>query len=281
MDLIASGFEGYRLIASGDGRKLESFGGILLNRPSPQAIWPMEHQDLWKRADAHFERSERGSGKWTTHRLKKEAAWPAKWNELEFELRLTGFGNVGLFPEHTVHWTWMADLLATVQDPQVLNLFAYTGGASLACALAGAQVTHVDAAKSVNAWAMLNAERSQIPKDRIRFLTDDAIKLAKREGRRKRIYQGIILDPPTFGRGSKGEVWKIEQHLYTLVQEIKPLLSGNSLFVLLTSHSPGITPNTLATMLSPLDGRVTHGEMLIAGDGPQLPAGVYARWTPR
>lgn len=280
MDLSIHGFEGYELVASGDGRKLENFGGVLLERPSPQAIWPKDKSGNWNNAAADFQRTEQGSGTWTARQLKRDVPWPAIWKDLQFEIRLTGFGNVGLFPEHTVHWDWMAGLLKGKQDPEVLNLFAYTGGASLACAAAGSRVTHVDSAKSVNTWAMRNAELSQTPENKIRFITDDAMKFVKREARRKRVYHGIILDPPTFGRGSKGEVWKIEKHLYNLVGDVESLLDKHALFVLLTSHSPGITPSILATVLSRLGGNTQYGEMLIEGNGPKLPAGVYARWTP-
>lgn len=279
MDLETGQFEGYELVDSGDGRKLERFGDAIIDRPCPQAIWPRREKAGWKDAAATFLRGEGGSGEWTSRKLLPES-WPARIGDLEFEIRLTGFGNVGLFPEHACHWGWIADLLRGRADASVLNLFAYTGGATMACAAAGASVVHVDAARSVNNWAMINAQRSRLPEDAVRYLGDDALKLTRREGRRNRRYEGIILDPPTFGRGTKGEVWKIERDFFTLCEACREISSEMPLFALLTSHSPGVTPAVLRTMLAPWGGSVEAGEMLLAGGGPALPSGVYARWTP-
>jgi len=196
------------------------------------------------------------------------------------EIRLTGFGNVGLFPEHSSHFAWMRELIAARGSARVLNLFAYTGGASIACALGGAEVVHVDSAKAVNGWARLNAERSGVPDDAVRYLADDATKLAKREIRRENTYDGIVIDPPSFGRGPKGEVWKLERGLAPLIATCQELLTDSPLFLLLTAHSPGVTPAVLRAMIAPLGGDVESGEMLLQGGGPALPAGAYARWTP-
>jgi len=279
MDLETGKFEGYELVDSGDGRKLERFGEAIIDRPCPQAIWPRREKAGWKDAAATFQRGEGGSGEWTSRKPLPES-WPAKIGDLDFEIRLTGFGNVGLFPEHACHWGWIADLLRVRKDARVLNLFAYTGGATMACAAAGASVVHVDAARSVNNWAMINAKRSHLPEDAVRYLGDDALKLTRREGRRSRRYEGIILDPPTFGRGTKGEVWKIERDFFALCKACREIVSERPLFALLTSHSPGVTPAVLRTMLAPWGGSVEAGEMLLAGGGPALPSGVYARWTP-
>jgi 23S rRNA (cytosine1962-C5)-methyltransferase len=280
MDLQIQQFAGYELIASGSGRKLERFGEVLVERPSPQAIWPRDDGKPWDRAQVSFVRNEGGTGDWKIHQKRLSQTWQAKWNDLTFEIRLTGFGNVGLFPEHTAHWTWMADRIRTCQSPKILNLFAYTGGASMSCAQAGAKVTHVDAAKSVNSWAIANSNLSAISKDGIRFLADDAVKFVKRELRRNNQYDGIILDPPTFGRGTKGEVWKIERDLHILLELCRSLLSSNPLFVLLTSHSPGVTPSVLGTMLGNFGDGIESGEMLLKGENRPLPSGAFARWTP-
>jgi 23S rRNA (cytosine1962-C5)-methyltransferase len=280
MDREIQGFDGYQLISSGGGRKLERFGDAIIDRPAPQAIWPAHDKTPWKEASAVFQRSEGGTGDWQISPGRLPENWRAAWNDLTFEIRPTGFGNVGLFPEHVCHWSWMADKLEGRDSLEVLNLFAYTGGATMACARAGARVTHVDAAKSVNGWAITNADLSSIPKDSIRYIADDALKFVKREARRGRRYDGIIMDPPTFGRGAKGEVWKIERDLHKLLEICRSLLSSNPLFLVVTSHSPGVTPRVLGSMLSSFGSRVEYGEMSLLGGGPPLPAGSFARWTP-
>ena len=280
MDLLINKFDGYELLDSGGERKLERFGEVVVDRPCPQAIWPADDAIKWKQAGAAFQRGEGGTGDWDRFGRCFSESWVAKWNDLVFLIRLTGFGNMGLFPEHTGHWGWMADLISANGGGRVLNLFAYTGGASMACARAGAEVIHVDSAKSVNGWARENANRSGIEDGTVRYLADDALKFTGREIRRERKYEGIILDPPTFGRGPKGEVWKIERDFHNLVRDCSELLSDDPLFVLLTSHSPGVTPSVLRALLSPLDGHVESGEMLLQGGGHALAAGVYARWTP-
>ncbi len=280
MDLLIHKFDGYELIDSGGERKLERFGDVVVDRPCPQAIWPAGDAAGWKQAGAAFQRGEGGTGDWERLGGDFSESWVARWNDLAFLIRPTGFGNVGLFPEHTGHWGWMADLISANGGGRVLNLFAYTGGASMACARAGAEVTHVDSAKPVNGWARENAKRSGIADGSVRYLADDALKFTGREIRRERKYEGIILDPPTFGRGPKGEVWKIERDFHNLVTDCVKLLADDPLFVLATSHSPGVTPSVLRALLSPLDGCVESGEMLLKGGGHALAAGVYARWTP-
>jgi len=280
MDLTSGDLAGYELRDSGDGRKLERFGDVLLDRPSAQAIWQRSHPEEWEGARAVFLRGEGGSGEWQTRGGELPESWTAAIGELEFEIRLTGFGNVGLFPEHASHFAWMRELVGGRDGARVLNLFAYTGGASIACALGGAQVVHVDSAKAVNGWARINAERSGVAEEAVRYLADDAIKLVKREIRRGNRYEGIVIDPPSFGRGPKGEVWKLERGLAPLIASCQELLADDPLFLLLTAHSPGITPAVLRAMLAPLGGAVESGEMLLAGGGPPLAAGAYARWTP-
>lgn len=278
MDLEIGNFEGWELIDSGGERKLERFGAHLLDRPCPQAIWPQRRPERWRDAAAEFQRGEGGQGEWTKAGGTPEA-WPAAWGGIRFEVRLTGFGNVGVFPEHAAHWPWMQELLRGRPGAGVLNLFAYTGGASLACAAAGAVVTHVDSARSVNGWAADNASLSAPNAGAIRYIAEDAAKFVKREARRGRRYDGIIIDPPTFGRGAQGEVWKIERDLWPLVAACAELLAEAPLFTVLTAHSPGVTPRVLGAALDALGrrGRLEHGEMLLSGEGPAVPAGAYAR----
>jgi 23S rRNA (cytosine1962-C5)-methyltransferase len=277
MDLVfAGGGEGYALVDSGGGRKLERFGGVLLDRPAPQAIWEPRPDAPWKEARARFDRREGGNGDWTSRRGGLPDPWSAAFAGGEFEIRLTGFGNVGLFPEHAVHFGWLAERLAGAREPEVLNLFAYTGAASLACAGAGAKVTHVDAARQVNGWARRNLERSAVAEGAVRFLADDAVKLVLRELRRGRRYRGVIADPPSFGRGPGGEVWKLEEHLPGLVARCLELIDEGG-FLLLSAHSPGITPGVLRALLPGAGGAVETGEALLCGGGPPLPAGAWAR----
>jgi 23S rRNA (cytosine1962-C5)-methyltransferase len=278
MDLKIDNLEGWELLASGNGRKLERFGGVLIERPCPQAIWPERGAGVFGEAAAVFHRRKDGSGDWEQKKTLCDA-WKTTLCGIQLEVRLTGFGNVGVFPEHTAHWQWMCDCLAGIPNPEVLNLFGYTGGASLFLAKRGVRVTHVDAAKSANGWAGVNAAHSGIDKQTIRFLADDAYKFVKREIRRQRTYHGILLDPPTFGRGTKGEVWKIERDFFPLLDAIEGLLAPTARFVLVTSHSPGVTPSVLRALLFGYGGCVASGEMLLKGSGPEIPAGVYARWT--
>jgi 23S rRNA (cytosine1962-C5)-methyltransferase len=277
MDLVFAGDGGgYGLADSGGGRKLERFGGALLDRPAPQAIWDPRPDAPWKEARARFDRREGGTGDWTSRRGPLPDPWSLAFASGEFEIRLTGFGNVGLFPEHAAHFDWLAERLHGPGEPEVLNLFAYTGAASLACARAGARVTHVDAARQVNGWARQNLERSGVAEGAVRFLADDAVKLVQRELRRGRRYRGVIADPPSFGRGPGGEVWKLEEHLPGLVARCLELLADDG-FLLLSAHSPGITPSVLGALLEGAGGAIETGEALLRGGGPPLPAGAYAR----
>ncbi len=280
MDLTLEPQPDWELVASGDGRKLERFGRMLIERPAPQAIWPARTDTPWTRAAAIFKRKPDGSGDWerSVHSLD---AWNINLSGVSLQLRLTGFGNLGVFPEHTVHWPWLGALLAGRPGAEVLNLFSYTGGASIFCAKSGAKVTHVDSAKSVNAWAALNAEQTGEGLGEIRYIADDALKFVKREIRRGRKYHGIILDPPTFGRGAKGEVWKIERDFAPLLACCASLLRRDSLFLLVTSHSPGVTPAVLRGLISETAGEIESGEMLLASKSGSLcmPAGSFARLT--
>jgi 23S rRNA (cytosine1962-C5)-methyltransferase len=281
MDLYVKSHRGYELLDSGDGRKLERFGNIVLNRPSPQAIWPRVDSRLWSGAHFSFFRTSTGKGEWKTEQktVQNRESWVADMGGLKFEFRLTGFGNIGFFAEHTCHWNKIKKVLGSVSfKPEILNLFAYTGAISLVCAKAGANVTHVDSAKAVNGWAMRNADLNRPLRGTIRYLAEDAFKFVKKETKRGKKYDAVILDPPTFGRGTKGEVWKIEADFYPLIEQCRALLSDRALFMLVTSHSPGITPTVVKNLISVEKGILSAGEMIIRGSGncSALPLGVYA-----
>jgi 23S rRNA (cytosine1962-C5)-methyltransferase len=279
----------YKLLDSGGERKLELVGAYRMDRPSPQAVWtPRLPAKEWVQTDAAYERGSSG-GEWE---FNEEI--PRKYNivyaNMYFQIKLTDFGHLGLFPEQAQNWDWMRSTirkrLARTNNANlnVLNLFAYTGGSTLACSQAGAHVVHVDAAKGVVDWAKENASLSALDDRPIRWLIDDALKFVKREGRRGNKYQGIILDPPSFGRGPKGEVFKIENDLMPLLKACGEILADNALFFLLSCHTPGFTPTTLynevAEVVHNRKGSVTAGEMLLyeENSGRALPSGAYARW---
>ena len=206
---LADGWKDFEVLDTGEGEKLERWGDILLARPDPQVIWPRENDRLWQKAQAHYTRSERGGGAWE-FREKLPDKWVIAYRDLKFYVRPTGFKHTGLFPEQAANWDAMAGMLKQRPGAKVLNLFAYTGGASLACAAAGAHVTHVDAAKGMVLWAKENRELSGLPETSFRFIVEDALAFVKREIRRGSKYDGVVMDPPSYGRGPTGEVWKLE-----------------------------------------------------------------------
>jgi 23S rRNA (cytosine1962-C5)-methyltransferase len=268
----------YALVDSGNGRKLERFGPFLIARPASQALWlPTLPPEVWEQADATLIRE--GEKQWI-----KRSTLPLQWqvtlSDIQFLIRLTDFGHLGLFPEQRNFWHWIAE-----QRPaSVLNLFAYSGGSTLAATKAGAQVCHLDASKGMVAWAKENAALNGLEKAPIRWIVDDVTKFLAREKRRGNRYDAIVLDPPTFGRGSQGEVFKIEEQIVPLLRSCRELLSDRPQFVLLTCHTPGITPTVLTHLLSQVlqgcGGHVEAGEMTLTGasDVLSLPSGAYARW---
>lgn len=279
----------YKLLDSGDLYKLEQVGPYVLQRPAAQAIWPPNlPKATWRSADATYERNQSGSGKWTWHnKVKRE--FDIVYDKLSMRVKLTNFGHLGLFPEQAHNWEWLRTLIrarltaTNGRNLHVLNLFAYTGGSTLAASQAGAHVVHVDAAKGVVDWARHNAASSAMQERPIRWLVDDALKIVKREARRNNRYQGIILDPPTFGRGPKGEVFKIEENLMPLLDACREILAPDALFVLYSCHTPGFTPlvlqNQLASFLDGRPGRIEAGEMVVLDQQARpLPSGTYARW---
>ena len=234
----------YEVLDTGDGEKLERWGKILLRRPDPQVIWPKARPELWKKAQATYTRAETGGGHWD-FREKLPDKWTIGLDGLKFYVRPTGFKHTGLFPEQAANWAFMQEQIRSAsgwkRQPRVLNLFAYTGGATLACAAAGAHVTHVDAAKGMVLWAKENRDLSGIPEENTRFIIEDAKAFVQRELRRGNHYDGILMDPPSYGRGPNGEVWKLENELYGLVDLCAQAMSDTPLFFLINGYTTGFS----------------------------------------
>lgn len=256
----------YQLIDCENERKLEYFGDYLISRPCQTAIWK-SFSDEKRVIDAEFYRKPSGNGDWKFFRAIPEQ-WIIVYNELRFQIRLTGFGHTGLFPEQLAEWNWFERIMTGFGEPMsILNLFAYTGGSSLVCARAGATVTHLDAAAGVVDWAKENSRLNQLQHLPIRWIVDDVQKFVAKEIRRKNLYHGIVLDPPSFGRGPKGEIWKLEDHLYPLLGELKKILHPHHAFLHLSCHTPGFTPvilnELLLTVFPERPENIESGEMLI------------------
>lgn len=284
---IANNWQDYKIYDTTDGEKLESWGGKILVRPDPQIIWKSPKKtDMWARADAVYHRSAKGGGEWEV-RKKLPESWNISYGDLKFVIRPTGFKHTGLFPEQAVNWDFMADKIRSAKgDVRVLNLFAYTGGATLACANAGASVTHVDASKGMVSWARDNAAASGLSDRPIRWLVDDCEKFVKREIKRGKKYEGIVMDPPSYGRGPGGEVWKLEDCIYDLVSTCAQVLSDEPLFFLLNSYTTGLSPSVMAYILNEIivpkfGGSVTADEigLPVENSGMALPCGSTAIWT--
>ncbi len=246
---LADKWKDYEVIDCSCGEKLERWGDYILVRPDPQVIWNTpKKQPGWKRRNGHYHRSKKGGGEWEFFDLPEQ--WSIRYRNLTFHLKPFCFKHTGLFPEQAVNWDWCAEKIKTAGRPvKVLNLFAYTGGATLSAAAAGASVTHVDASKGMVAWAKENAAASGLGKAPIRWLVDDCVKFAEREIRRGNKYDAIIMDPPSYGRGPKGEIWKIEESIHSFIQLCVRLLSDQPLFVLLNSYTTGLQPAVLAYLL--------------------------------
>lgn len=277
--LLSDGWKDYAILDAGDGYKLERWTDITLLRPDPQAIWPMQ---IKRDVDATYIRSSSGGGHWEYARTLPES-WFVQYRNLKFIVRPTGFKHTGLFPEQAVNWDWMMRLVQDAPRPfKVLNLFAYTGGASVALASVGAQVVHLDAAKGIVAWARQNAEASGIDPGAIRYIIDDAMKFVLREGRRGSRYDGILMDPPSYGRGPTGEMWKLEKDLYPLVAECSKLLSRDARFFLINSYTTGLAPSILTNVLQCAlpPGTIQSDEVAlpIEREGLILPCGATGRW---
>ena len=289
---IADGWNDYEVLDTSAGEKLERWGDYILVRPDPQVIWNTPHKVReWKQKNGHYHRSNKGGGQWEFFDLPEQ--WEISYGNLKFHLKPFHFKHTGLFPEQAVNWEWSGNLIreAKKKNPgkeiKVLNLFAYTGGATVACADAGAAVTHVDASKGMVTWAKENAAASGLANAPIRYLVDDCVKFVEREIRRGNHYVAIIMDPPSYGRGPKGEIWKIEEKIFPLVQLCTKVLADKPLFFLINSYTTGLQPAVLSYMLnlelkSRFGGTVEADEIGLPVRGKQglvLPCGASGRWS--
>lgn len=283
---IADNWKDYEVIDTSHGEKLERWGDYVLVRPDPQIIWDTPKTDRrWKRRDGHYHRSSKGGGEWEFFGLPQE--WSIQYRELTFHLKPFSFKHTGLFPEQAVNWDWVSSIIKDAGRPvKVLNLFAYTGGATLAAAKAGASVTHVDASKGMVAWAKENAAASGLADAPIRFLVDDCVKFVEREIRRGNTYDAIIMDPPSYGRGPKGEIWKMEESIFPFLRLTARILSKDALFFLISSYTTGLQPAVLSYMLHTVlvpgfDGKVDASEigLPVTSNGLCLPCGACGRWV--
>ncbi len=279
-------WQSYELLDTSGGERLERWGDVLLIRPDPQVLWQSPRQDpRWEAAHAHYHRSKTGGGSWEAFR-EVPRLWTVDWEGLTFQVGAMGFKHTGLFPEQAVNWKWMEEKIAAAGRPvKILNLFGYTGGATLACLRAGASVTHVDAAKGMVQWARDNARLSGLEDRSVRWLVDDAVKFVKRERRRGSRYDGILMDPPSYGRGPGGEIWRLEEDLHGLVADCVPLLSDDPLFFLLNTYNMGPSPASVAYLLGlalqqDRGGRVWCDEigLPVTASGLVLPCGGTAIW---
>jgi 23S rRNA (cytosine1962-C5)-methyltransferase len=283
---MADQWADYELLDCGGGEKLERWGREILVRPDPQAIWETAYTaPEWKCADARYARSSTGGGHWEKKNV--PAQWPIRYGELTFQVKPMNFKHTGLFPEQATNWEFAMEQIRKANRPiRVLNLFAYTGGATVACAKAGAQVCHVDAAKGMVSWAKENAAASGLQDAPIRYIVDDCAKFVEREIRRGKTYDAIIMDPPSYGRGPSGEIWKLEQNLYPFVKLCTGVLSDRPLFVIINSYTTGLAPSVLSYLLQMLVGK-QHGGRVMADElglpcresGMPLPCGATGRWV--
>ena len=276
--------QSYTLLDSGEGMKLEKFGDFVLARPDPEALWTKKLSDKsWEDADAIYERKG-ANGSWKTKKSFPKN-WMIEYDCLKFELRPTSFKHVGIFPEQKAHWNWLDEKLKSHKDATVLNLFAYTGGATLSAARAGASVTHVDSSKVAIEWARKNAEISGLEKTPIRWIEDDVLKFLKREIKRGNKYDVVIMDPPAFGHGKGDSLWKIERDFFELFQLVENVLSEKPIAVIINGYTAGYSPltfeNNLKEISRKLGGKIESGELALSeeSNGRLLPAGVFSRWS--
>ena len=276
----------YSLCDSADGEKLEYWGKYLLRRPDPQAVWSVKSSKEWDKADAWYHRSKSGGGSWQFLSKKLPERWTIKYRNLTFNIKPMGFKHTGLFPEQAVNWDWFSGLIRNSGEKiRVLNLFAYTGGATVAALEAGAEVVHVDASKGMVTWAKENVVSSGLGDRPVRYIVDDVVKFVQREHRRGREYDAIIMDPPSYGRGPSGEVWKIENELYPLIEECMKILSPDPLFFLINSYTTGLSAQVLINVLwmtvgKKYGGKITADEigLPMKANNLILPCGISGRW---
>lgn len=283
---VVSNFDDYEIIDTSGGEKLERWGDIVLIRPDPQIIWNTEKKNpLWKKADARYLRSNKGGGEWDYKKRFKDS-WVISYKNLKFNIRPTGFKHTGLFPEQAVNWDLFDEIIRKENRPvKVLNLFAYTGGATLACANAGAQVCHVDASKGMVQWARDNAAVSGLSDRPIRWIVDDCEKFVQREIKRGNRYDAVIMDPPSYGRGPNGEVWKLEEQIYNMVSLCSQVLNDDPLFFVLNSYTTGLSPSVMEYLLGVTVGSKHNGiiscdeiGLKVRETGYNLPCGSTAIW---
>jgi 23S rRNA (cytosine1962-C5)-methyltransferase len=283
---IANNWKDYQVLDCSDGEKLERWGDYILVRPDPQVIWntPKTLKE-WRKMNGHYHRSNKGGGEWEFFNLPEQ--WTISYKNLTFNLKPFSFKHTGLFPEQATNWDWFSNIIKNAGRPvKVLNLFAYTGGATLAAAAAGAQVTHVDASKGMVNWAKENAVSSGLGDAPIRWLVDDCVKFVEREIRRGNHYDAIIMDPPSYGRGPKGEIWKIEDSIHHFIQLCTQILSEDAIFFLINSYTTGLAPAVLTYMIETevcknFGGKVEASEigLPVASNGLVLPCGASGRWS--
>ena len=283
---LADAWKDYEVLDTSGGEKLERWGKDVLVRPDPQVIWNTPKDDpLWRKYDARYARSSTGGGKWANLRLPEH--WQVKYRELTFNVKPMNFKHTGVFPEQAANWDFIMETIRGAGRPiNALNLFAYTGGATLACAAAGASVCHVDAAKGMVAWAKENAKSSGLEDRPIRWIVDDCAKFVEREIRRGRRYDAIIMDPPSYGRGPSGEIWKLEENLWPFVQLVSQVLSDKPLFVIINSYTTGLAPSVVGYIMDSIftkrfGGHSECGELglPVKDSGLVLPCGSTGRWT--
>ena len=284
---LAKDWNDYRLIDAADGEKLEYWGKYLLRRPEPQAVWGKnDTSGIWETPHAHYHRSSSGGGHWEYGKKPLPERWTINYKDLAFNIKPMGFKHTGLFPEQAVNWDWFGDLIKNAKRPiRVLNLFAYTGGATVAALAANAEVVHVDASKGMVTWAKENVISSGLGNKSVRYIVDDVKKFVAREIRRGRKYDAVIMDPPSYGRGPSGELWRIEDELYPLVCDCLKLMSDKPLFFLINSYTTGLCATVLHNILTVTLGKKFHGVITtdeigipMEASNMVLPCGISARW---
>lgn len=282
---IATNWKDYEILDMANGEKLERWANYTLVRPDPQIIWKTpSFPGKWKKANATYKRSKTGGGAWS-YKTKLPASWQIKYKNLTFNIKPMGFKHTGLFPEQAVNWDWMIDKIKMSKRPiKVLNLFAYTGGATVACLSAGASVCHVDSSKGMVAWAKENVISSNLQDKPVRYIVDDVIKFVQREIRRGNTYDAIIMDPPSYGRGTSGEVWQFEENISGLIELCTKVLSSTPLFFLINSYTTGISAEVLSNLLKinlkKYQGKISAGEVGLPMSNSELilPCGIFGRW---
>ena len=287
MKYISDEWKDYECISAGNGEKLERWGNVIFRRPEPQAMWPIEKTDLWNKVDGFYHRSNKGGGYWD-FKSKLPEFWTVKYKDLTFKVSPTNFKHTGLFPEQAANWDFSMNKIKSANRPiKVLNLFAYTGAATMAASKAGAvEVVHVDASKGMVQWAKENRDLSHLEHNKIRFIVDDCLKFVEREKRRGHTYHGILMDPPSYGRGPNGEMWKFEKEITGLIKSCLEILDENALFFLINSYTTGfssiVLEDLMKTMILPEhpEGTVSCGEVAIPLQNRDLllPCGIYGRW---